>query len=101
MQILLIDRRLPVDLELLDLVGAVGLGGDEDGDEEDFATGVQLAQGVFHVGPGSLVGDVEGTRRVGVEKGLDNLAGLGPGATLLISQSLLPLFALYCSLYQH
>ena len=68
---------MPVDLELLDLVGAVGLGGDEDGHDEDFAAGVQLAQRVFHVGAGGLVGDVEGPGRVGVEEGLDDLAGLG------------------------
>ena len=64
----------------MDLVGAVGLGRDEDGDDEHFAAGVELAQGVFHVGPGGFVGDVEGTGGVGFEEGLDDLAGLGLGA---------------------
>ena len=39
MQILLVDSRLPVNLQLLDLVGPVRLAGNENGDEEDLAGG--------------------------------------------------------------
>ena len=66
----------PFDLELLDFV-AVVLAGEEDGDVEDFAAGLEGAEGVFHVVLAGRVGDVEGARGVGLEEGLDDLAGLG------------------------
>ena len=70
---------MAVYLELLDLVSSVGFRGDENGYDEHLSAGVQFAERVFHVGPGGLVRDVEGARGVSVEKGLDDLAGLGPG----------------------
>ncbi len=60
---------------MLDFVCGV-LETDEDGDEEHFAAGVEVAEGIFHIGASGTMGYLEGPRGVGAEEGLDDLARL-------------------------
>jgi hypothetical protein len=63
------------DLEMLDLVGGFVVT-HEYRDDEHLTSGIQCSQGVFHVGTAGLVGNLEGTRSIGLEEGLHDLAGL-------------------------
>ena len=63
------------NFQMLYLVGRV-LETDKDRDHEVFSSGGQGAQRIFHVGPACLVGYLEGARCVGLEEGLQQLAGL-------------------------
>ena len=68
------------NVQLLNLVGVSGTGGGVDGNLEKFAAGIEHADEIFFVGLGRFVGDLEGTRGVGVEEGTENLLGLLAGA---------------------
>ena len=67
-----VNRRLPLDFQLLYLVAPVFVV-DEKGDHEYFPAGIQRSQSIFHVGPGGLVCDCERPGGIVVEEGLGNL----------------------------
>ena len=76
----------PFDLELLDFV-AVVLAGEEDGDVEDFAAGLEGAEGVLHVGAAGRVADVEAAGSVGIEERFHDLLRLGAAGVAFLGEN--------------
>ena len=70
-----------LDLEMLDPVSAA-FDVDEDGDQEGLSSGLERADGVFHVVFAGRVGDAERTGRIGLEETLDDLPGLALAAVV-------------------
>ena len=60
---------------MLNPIGRV-LETDENRDHEVFATGIQSSKRIFHVGSTGLVHYLEISRCIGLEEGLEELAGL-------------------------
>ena len=75
-----------LDLELLDFV-AVVLAGEEDGDVEDFAAGLEGAEGVLHVGAAGRVADVEAAGSVGIEERFHDLLRLGAAGVAFLGEN--------------